>query len=255
MKTAELLRKYRRIINPPYNPKDLPVILATLIILISIPLTVIAVLNAREFRSRALAGITLSISPATQSINQGTNFTVQVRENSNTEPVNAVQANLTYDATKLDFVSLDNPPAGTSCTTVAEGSGGAGSIRIARALAGGATPVTGDQLVATVTFKAKYVPGATCVSLAAGSSIVRSTDNIDILGNTTSGTFTVVNPPPTVTITNPAAGSTVKGTVNVTATASDDLGVSQEEFLVDGSSKSTDTAIPYEYSLNTTTLT
>ena len=33
--------------------------------------------------------------------------------------------------------------------------------------------------------------------------------------------------------------STVKGTVSVTATASDDLGVTQVEFLVDGSSKST----------------
>jgi subtilisin family serine protease len=42
--------------------------------------------------------------------------------------------------------------------------------------------------------------------------------------------------PPTVSITNPADGATVSGTVSVTADASDDNGVSQVEFFVDGSS-------------------
>ena len=47
MKTAELLRKYRRIINPPYKQKDFLVILGTIVILISIPLTVVVVQTAR----------------------------------------------------------------------------------------------------------------------------------------------------------------------------------------------------------------
>jgi hypothetical protein len=42
--------------------------------------------------------------------------------------------------------------------------------------------------------------------------------------------------PPTVTITNPTAGATVSGTITVTATASDDKGVTQVEFFVDGAS-------------------
>ncbi|MEW5940315.1 MAG: Ig-like domain-containing protein, partial [Chloroflexota bacterium] len=45
-----------------------------------------------------------------------------------------------------------------------------------------------------------------------------------------------VDNPPTVTIDNPANGSTVAGTVNVTATATDDNGVTQVEFFVDGNS-------------------
>lgn len=43
-----------------------------------------------------------------------------------------------------------------------------------------------------------------------------------------------VDNPPTVDITSPAHGSTVSGTVAVTANAGDDKGVQQVEFLVDG---------------------
>jgi hypothetical protein len=46
--------------------------------------------------------------------------------------------------------------------------------------------------------------------------------------------------PPSVSITSPADGATVSGTVSVTADASDDNGVSQVEFFVDGSSLGTD---------------
>jgi hypothetical protein len=42
--------------------------------------------------------------------------------------------------------------------------------------------------------------------------------------------------PPSVTTTNPSDGATVSGTVTVTADASDDNGVTQVEFFVDGSS-------------------
>ena len=47
--------------------------------------------------------------------------------------------------------------------------------------------------------------------------------------------------PPSVSLTNPAAGATVSGTVNVTADASDDNSVSQVEFFIDGFSIGWDT--------------
>jgi hypothetical protein len=50
-----------------------------------------------------------------------------------------------------------------------------------------------------------------------------------------------VDNPPGVTVTNPTDGSTVSGTVTVTADASDDNGVDQVEFFVDGSSIDIDT--------------
>ena len=58
--------------------------------------------------------------------------------------------------------------------------------------------------------------------------------------------------PPTTSITNPASGATVGGTVNVTASASDNVGVTRVEFWIDGASASTDTTSPYAFSWVTT---
>ena len=64
-----------------------------------------------------------------------------------------------------------------------------------------------------------------------------------------------VDNPPSVSITAPAEGATVSGTVSVTANASDDKGVNQVEFFVDGASIGVDTTSPYAASWNTTTAT
>jgi len=55
---------------------------------------------------------------------------------------------------------------------------------------------------------------------------------------------------PTVSITNPANGATVarRATITITATASDNVGVTRVEFLVDGALQCTDTAAPYSCS-------
>ena len=60
--------------------------------------------------------------------------------------------------------------------------------------------------------------------------------------------------PPTTALTAPAAGATVSGTVSVTANASDNVAVTQVQFLVDGVVASTDTTAPYSFSWNTTTV-
>jgi len=59
--------------------------------------------------------------------------------------------------------------------------------------------------------------------------------------------------PPTTSITSPTAGATVSGTVSVSATAADNVGVSRVELLVDGSLAGTDTSSPYAIGWNTTT--
>ncbi len=66
----------------------------------------------------------------------------------------------------------------------------------------------------------------------------------DTAGQTGSDTTTVavdnVDGPPNVAITSPVAGATVVGTATVQATAADDRGVAQVQFLVDGASIGTD---------------
>lgn len=57
---------------------------------------------------------------------------------------------------------------------------------------------------------------------------------------------------PTVSISSPAAGATVTGTVSVNATASDNVGVTKVEFYLDGVLQSTDTVSAYSWSWATT---
>lgn len=55
---------------------------------------------------------------------------------------------------------------------------------------------------------------------------------------------------PTATLTAPANGATVSGTVAVTANASDNIGVDRVEFLLDGALLGSDATAPYAYSWN-----
>lgn len=252
MTAKDLLVEYRKIINPPYQLNNLVILVLSVFVLISIPLTAFAAMQDRRQVTKAAAGTaTMSLSPASKTLNQGESFTVQIREDSGTEPVNAVQANLTYDANMLDFVSIDD--TGTAFGFPLDESGGGGSVKIARMSIPDSQ--TGDQLIATVTFTAKTIPGATTIDFASGTAIVRSTDNVDILGSTTPGTYTIGDPPPSVTITNPTSGETVSGTINVIATATDNIGVNKVDFSIDGKLRSSDSTSPYEYSWDTTTET
>ncbi len=82
----------------------------------------------------------------------------------------------------------------------------------------------------------------------------------DAAGNSahsTRVTVTVANTPPDktapkVSITAPATGSSVAGTIKVTANATDDTGVTSTELYVDGVLIAADAAAPYEFSWNTT---
>src|SRR5256885_2949986 len=59
--------------------------------------------------------------------------------------------------------------------------------------------------------------------------------------------------PPTGSITSPSSGQTVLGTVSVTASASDDVGVAGVQFLLDGTNLGAEsTTAPYSTSWNTT---
>ncbi len=103
-------------------------------------------------------------------------------------------------------------------------------------------------------------------TVANGSHTV-SAKGRDAAGNTTTTTpisITVSNtvtPPadttaPTVTLTAPAANATVTGTINLTATATDNVAVTGVQFIVDGANFGSElTTAPYTAALDTTTLT
>ncbi len=81
---------------------------------------------------------------------------------------------------------------------------------------------------------------------AANNVGTSATVNVTVSNDTT---------PPTTSITAPANGATVSSVVSVTASASDNVGVTKVEFWLDGVLKSTDTTSPYAWSWDTATAT
>jgi hypothetical protein len=121
----------------------------------------------------------------------------------------------------------------------------------------GTTIQTFGLTAATSTYStgvwSSWVTGTTLkVKLTTDSSVTKwgfATDLIEY--NTGSGDTTA----PTVSISAPTAGATVSGTTTISATASDNVGVTSVGFYVDSTLKSTDTASPYSYSWVTTSYT
>ena len=78
----------------------------------------------------------------------------------------------------------------------------------------------------------------------------QSSSQINVTVSNNSGDAT----PPTVSITSPANGATVSGSVNFSANAADNIGVARVDFYVDGMLRVSDSGSPYSYSLDTTVL-
>ena len=124
------------------------------------------------------------------------------------EPVNGVQANLSYPANLLDFVSIGSSSA---FSVVAQNSGGGGSVQIGR----GALPaVSGTQTVATVRFKPKTGSGTAAVNFTGGTQVVSANSNQNILTSSRGASYTL-RPPAAPTPAAPAApADTIPPTIN-----------------------------------------
>jgi len=198
---------------------------------------------------------TIYLTPASQTFGASTSFSVQVRENSGTTSVNAIQANLSYNPSLLTFVSIST--TGTAFGVTAQSSGGSGVVNVALGVSGGSPAVTGDQLVATINFTTTTTGGTASVPFTTGTALVSSTTNTNILpslASTAGGSYTTDTAPPTVSITAPASGSTISapGTLNISAAASDAASsVTKVELYIDGALKTTLTTSPYNYAWNT----
>ncbi|MBV5339649.1 MAG: DNRLRE domain-containing protein [Deltaproteobacteria bacterium] len=122
-----------------------------------------------------------------------------------------------------------------------------------------ATPFSGTGAIqGTSPYNVNKVTTATVTGLDPGRAYYFAVTAYNAAG-TQSSYSNIVNvaeaTPPTVSITSPATNTTVSGTVSVTASATDNVGVTKVEFYLNGVLKTTDTSTPYLYSLNTATLT
>ena len=132
------------------------------------------------------ASVNMYLSSPSTLVAKGHTLSVGVHVNSGDTAINAVQANLTYPSDKLDFVSI----ASSSAFPVeSENNGGNGAIRIGRGVIGS---VKDDQLIATITFKAKAV-GTAEVNFATSSSATEPGNNKLVSASTTGSQYTITD--------------------------------------------------------------
>jgi hypothetical protein len=121
----------------------------------------------------------------------------------------------------------------------------------------GTTIQTFGLTAATSTYStgvwSNWVTGTTLkVKLTTDSSVTKWGFATDLIEYNTGSSDTTA---PTVSISSPTSGATISGTTTISATASDNVGVTSVGFYVDSVLKSTDTASPYSYALDTTAYT
>ncbi|MGZ6004738.1 MAG: Ig-like domain-containing protein [Candidatus Saccharimonadales bacterium] len=154
-------------------------------------------------------------------------------------------------------VSLTAPPAGTiSGTAVTISATASDNVAVSSV-----DFYYGTNLITSDTTSPYSYSWSTC-AIPNGNYALTAKAN-DSAGNTTTSTavnVTISNTSscgdtqaPTTSITSPVAGSILSGTTNaVSATASDNVGVTKVELYIDGSLVATDVASPYSFNINTT---
>ena len=168
---------------------------------------------------------------------------------------------ITYSSNPVTVtVFNDTTPPAVAVTSPASGATIAGTTAISATatdnvgVAGVQFKVDGANVGAEDTTAPYSVPWNTA-SAASGPHTVSAVAR-DAAGNVTTSAsvaVTVDNIAPTIAMTAPASGSTVAGTLSVSANASDNLGVAGVQFKLDGANLGAeDTSAPYSISWNTT---
>src|SRR5204863_31702 len=161
----------------------------------------------------------------------------------------------------------DTTPPTVSISSPANGATVSGTITVA-ANASDNVGVAGVQFfadgapIAAEDTTAPYSVSVDTTTASNGSHTLTAVAR-DAAGNRTTSAPVTVNvsngpppdtTPPTVSISSPANGATVSGTITVAANASDNVGVAGVQFLLDGAALGAeDTAAPFGVSVDTTT--
>lgn len=195
------------------------------------------------------------ISPGSGDVSKGQEFDVSLRIDPGTS-VDGVTATISYDTSILEFVAIDT--SNSAFPVSLEQIGGAGAVVITRGIFAPSV-VSSDSLVANVTFRA--------LAASSGPSVIGLSGNASYAGSYTnpqpiSATVTVVDPGvipnpgtsdtelPTITISSPEDGATIKRKENLVATATDNVGVVAMQVTLDGAVVANSSTGEIKYSVN-----
>lgn len=155
-------------------------------------------------RSFAASANQIYLSPDVISVQNGDNVTVAVRISPDTSGVDSVEATISYDQTKLQYVSQESTNSPFAVQFAA--TGGNGTVNVNRGVTPSSPPayITADSLVANITFKALAGSGTSVLQFI-------NTTNATYAGNytnpTTVGTtVTLTSPPPPPSTTGSMTG-------------------------------------------------
>lgn len=126
------------------------------------------------------------VTPSVSNYANGATVTITLRLNSGANAINSMQANMSYDSSKLQYVSSN--VSSSNLDTNLQNTGGSGALSIALAKLGGS--VTGDQLVSTLTFTA-IATGSSSLSFTSGTGIAQASDSTNICDEKLGGMYTI----------------------------------------------------------------
>lgn len=118
--------------------------------------------------SGAAGSASISFSSSSNTVKKGSNVAIVVNEDTGTEPAYVVQAFITYDQSKLEFVNIDTSSSNFDLPVAA--SGGSGTIEISRGVSGG-NSLTGSKRLAVINFIVLGDTGSTAISLSSGTDM------------------------------------------------------------------------------------
>lgn len=123
------------------------------LLLLAIPATIFFLGQQRDIRTRAAPATTLSLTPATQTVNVGSTFKLNVSMDPGPNQVVTANLYITYDVTKLQATAITNGANAPRILNSGVVENGTASIQVGAA--SNAQPITSAGPIAVVTFTAK----------------------------------------------------------------------------------------------------
>lgn len=119
------------------------------------------------------AGASIYLTANHTLLSDGSTLIVAVYMNGGGNPINAVEADLNYPTSKLQYVGLNYSGGAFSISTPGDG-GGNGSVSIQN---GSVNPVSGSGLIATVTFRSLSGSGSAYIGVSGSSNLINANTN------------------------------------------------------------------------------